>query len=192
MDENFLMAVATIGAIGLALYDDGDYTEAVAVMLFYQIGEYFQDRAVDQSRNSIQSLMKLRPDSVNIINGESIQKKSPEEVEVGEFFIVKPGERIPLDGIIINGSSTLNTSALTGESYPRRVSVNDEVLSGCINKSGVLMIRVTKIFGESTIEKILKLVEKSPRGVSLEYTTLSFGIPRRRSSCRITFANGSS
>lgn len=155
-DEQFLMSIASLGAIYLH-----EFSEATAVMLFYQIGEFFQDSAVEKSRGAIQSLMKLRPESVTIIEGEKIEKRPPEEVSVGEFFIVKPGERIPLDGIIINGSSTIDTSALTGESYPRRVSVNNSVLSGCINKSGVLMIRVTKIFGESTIEKILALVEKS-------------------------------
>ncbi|MBR1420450.1 MAG: cadmium-translocating P-type ATPase [Selenomonadaceae bacterium] len=155
-DEQFLMSIASLGAIYLH-----EFMEAAAVMLFYQIGEYFQDQAVDKSRDSIQSLMKLRPDSVTTINGEKIEKKPPDEVSVGEFFIVKPGERIPLDGVIINGSSSLDTSALTGESYPRRVSIGDEVLSGCINKSGALTIRSTKISSESTVEKILELVEKS-------------------------------
>lgn len=155
-DEQFLMSIASLGAIYLH-----EFMEAAAVMLFYQIGEYFQDQAVDKSRDSIQSMMKLRPDSVTTINGEKIEKKPPDEVSVGEFFIVKPGERIPLDGVIINGSSSLDTSALTGESYPRRVSIGDEVLSGCINKSGALTIRSTKISSESTVEKILELVEKS-------------------------------
>lgn len=155
-DEQFLMSIASLGAIYLH-----EFMEATAVMLFYQIGEYFQDQAVDKSRDSIQSLMKLRPDSVTTINGEKIEKRPPNEVSVGEFFIVKPGERIPLDGVIINGSSSLDTSALTGESYPRRVSIGDEVLSGCINKSGALTIRSTKISSESTVEKILELVEKS-------------------------------
>ena len=155
-DEQFLMSIASLGAIYLH-----EFMEAAAVMLFYQIGEYFQDQAVDKSRDSIQSMMKLRPDSVTIINGEKMEKRPPDEVSVGEFFIVKPGERIPLDGVIINGSSSLDTSALTGESYPRRVSIGDEVLSGCINKSGALTIRSTKISSESTVEKILELVEKS-------------------------------
>ena len=155
-DEQFLMSIASLGAIYLH-----EFMEAAAVMLFYQIGEYFQDQAVDKSRDSIQSMMKLRPDSVTIISGEKMEKRPPNEVSVGEFFIVKPGERIPLDGVIINGSSSLDTSALTGESYPRRVSIGDEVLSGCINKSGALTIRSTKISSESTVEKILELVEKS-------------------------------
>lgn len=155
-DEKFLMSIASIGAIFLH-----EYREAAAVMLFYQIGEFFQDNAVEKSRDSIKSMLKLRPDSVNVLVDDRIEKRSPEEIKIGDFFMVKPSERIPIDGLITNGSSMLDTSALTGESYPRRVTVGDEVLSGCINKSGALTIRATKLFKESTVEKILELVEKS-------------------------------
>ncbi len=156
-DENFLMAVATIGAIAL-----GEYKEGVAVMLFYQIGELFQSYAVGKSRRNISDLMDIRPDYANIENesGE-VEKVAPDEVEIGSIIVVKPGEKIPLDGIIIEGKTTLNTSALTGESLPREVSINDEVMSGCINLNGLIKIKTTKEFGESTVSKILDLVENA-------------------------------
>ena len=156
-DENFLMAVATIGAIAL-----GEYKEGVAVMLFYQIGELFQSYAVGKSRRNISDLMDIRPDYANIENesGE-VEKVDPDEVEIGSIIVVKPGEKIPLDGIIMEGKTTLNTSALTGESLPREVSINDEVMSGCINLNGLIKIKTTKEFGESTVSKILDLVENA-------------------------------
>lgn len=156
-DENFLMAVATVGAIAL-----GEYKEGVAVMLFYQIGELFQSYAVGKSRRNISDLMDIRPDYANIENesGE-VEKVDPDEVEIGSIIVVKPGEKIPLDGIIIEGKTTLNTSALTGESLPREVSINDEVMSGCINLNGLIKIKTTKEFGESTVSKILDLVENA-------------------------------
>ena len=161
-DENFLMAVATIGAIVIALIEkSGDYTEAIAVMLFYQIGELFQSYAVGKSRRNISNLMDIRPDYANVeINGK-IEKVSPDEVSVSDIITVYPGEKIPIDGIIEEGNSTLNTSALTGESLPKDVTKGDEVISGCINLTGVLKIRTTKEFGESTVSKILELVESS-------------------------------
>ena len=161
-DENFLMAVATIGAIVIALIEkSGDYTEAIAVMLFYQIGELFQSYAVGKSRRNISNLMDIRPDYANVeINGK-IEKVSPDEVSVSGIITVYPGEKIPIDGIIEEGNSTLNTSALTGESLPKDVTKGDEVISGCINLTGVLKIRTTKEFGESTVSKILELVESS-------------------------------
>lgn len=155
-DENFLMAVATIGAILL-----GDYTEGVAVMLFYQVGELFQSYAVGKSRRNISDLMDIRPDYANIERNGQLEKVDPDEVEIGETIVVQPGEKIPIDGIIIEGTTTLNTSALTGESLPREAKAGDEVISGCINMSGVLRIQTTKEFGESTVSKILDLVENS-------------------------------
>ena len=155
-DENFLMAVATIGAFGI-----GEFPEAVAVMLFYQVGELFQSYAVDKSRKSISSLMDIRPDYANVKKENEVLKVSPEEVKIGELIVVKPGEKVPLDGVIEEGKSMLDTSSLTGESMPQDVSVGDSVLSGCINKSGLLTIKVTKEFGESTVSKILDLVENA-------------------------------
>lgn len=160
-DENFLMAVATIGAIAVAMYENGDYTEAIAVMLFYQIGELFQSYAVGRSRRNISELMDIRPDYANIEVDGSLEQVDPDEVEIGTVIVVQPGEKIPIDGIIEVGSSTLNTSALTGESLPREAAVGDEVISGCINMTGLLKIRTTKEFGESTVSKILDLVENS-------------------------------
>lgn len=155
-DENFLMVIATIGAFGI-----GEFPETVAVMLFYQIGELFQSYAVDKSRKSISSLMDIRPDYANVYREEKIEKVSPEEVKIGEVIIVKPGEKIPLDGNIIDGKTTLDTKALTGESVPREVSSGKEVLSGCINLSGAIKIKVTKEYKESTVSKILDLVENA-------------------------------
>ena len=155
-DENFLMAVATIGAFGI-----GEFPEAVAVMLFYQVGELFQNYAVDKSRKSISSLMNIRPDYANVKRENEVLKVSPEEVKIGELIVVKPGEKVPLDGVIIEGKSMLDTSSLTGESIPQDVNVGDNVLSGCINKNGLLTIKVTKEFGESTVSKILDLVENA-------------------------------
>lgn len=160
-DENFLMAVATVGAIIVALSENGDYTEAIAVMLFYQIGELFQSYAVGKSRRNISELMDIRPDYANVEVDGKLEQADPDEVEIGSVIVVKPGEKVPIDGIIIDGSSTLNTSALTGESVPRDAKYGDEIISGCINLSGVLKIRTTKEFGESTISKILDLVENS-------------------------------
>lgn len=160
-DENFLMAVATVGAIIVALSENGDYTEAIAVMLFYQIGELFQSYAVGKSRRNISELMDIRPDYANVEVDGKLEQVDPDEVEIGSVIVVKPGEKVPIDGIIIDGSSTLNTSALTGESVPRDAKCGDEIISGCINLSGVLKIRTTKEFGESTVSKILDLVENS-------------------------------
>lgn len=161
-DENFLMAAATVGAIALAVYDkSGDFNEAVAVMLFYQIGELFQSYAVGRSRKSISDLMDIRPDYANIEVGGALEQVDPDEVEVGTVIVVQPGEKVPIDGVIIEGSSTLNTSALTGESLPRDAQQGDEIISGCINMTGLLKIRTTKPFGESTVSKILELVENS-------------------------------
>ncbi|HJB16431.1 MAG TPA: cadmium-translocating P-type ATPase [Candidatus Blautia excrementipullorum] len=161
-DECFLMALATVGAIALALYEkSGDYTEAVAVMLFYQIGEWFQSYAVGKSRRNITELMDIRPDYANVeINGK-LEKTDPDEVEIGTIIVVQPGEKVPIDGVVEEGSSSLNTSALTGESLPRDVGEGDEIYSGCINMTGVLKIRTTKEFGESTVSKILDLVENA-------------------------------
>lgn len=155
-DENFLMSIATIGAFAIQ-----EFPEAVAVMLFYQVGEYFQSFAVRKSRKSIASLMDIRPDYANVKIDGNIEKKSPEEVRIGDIIVIKPGEKIPLDGIVIDGKSMLDTSALTGESVPREVKVNDNILSGCINLNGVLEIKVEKEFGESTVSKILDLVENA-------------------------------
>ena len=161
-DENFLMAVATVGAFALALYEEsGDYLEAVAVMLFYQIGEFFQSYAVGKSRRDIAALMDIRPDYANIEKDGKIIKVDPDYVEIGQTIIIQPGERIPIDGIIVSGKSSLNTSALTGESLPREVNSGDEVISGSINLSGILKVRTTKEFGDSTVSKILELVEES-------------------------------
>ena len=160
-DENFLMAVATIGAMAIAIYENGDYTEAIAVMLFYQIGELFQSYAVGKSRRNISELMDIRPDYANIDVDGNIEKVDPDEVEIGTVIIVKPGEKVPIDGIVEEGTSTLNTSALTGESLPRNVKEGDEIISGCINMSGVLKIKTTKEFGDSTVSKILDLVENA-------------------------------
>ena len=161
-DENFLMAIATVGAFALAIYEQsGDYNEAIAVMLFYQIGELFQSYAVGKSRKNISELMDIRPDYANIEKDGKLEKVSPDEVAVGSIIIVQPGEKVPLDGIITEGNSTLNTSALTGESLPRDAKESDEIISGCININGVLKIRTTKEFGESTVSKILELVENS-------------------------------
>lgn len=161
-DESLLMAIATLGAIILAVYEDGDYTESIGVMLFYQIGEWFQSYAVGKSRRNISELMDIRPDYANVEreNGQ-LEAVDPDEVEVGTIIVVKPGEKIPIDGEVVEGSSTLNTSALTGESLPREVESGDEVISGCININGLLKIRTTKEFGESTVSKILDLVENA-------------------------------
>ena len=161
-DESFLMAVATIGAIILALYDkSGDYTEAIAVMLFYQIGEWFQSYAVGKSRRNISELMDIRPDYANIEIDGKLEQVDPDEVEIGSIIVVQPGEKVPIDGIIVEGSSSLNTSALTGESLPREAKTGDEIISGCINMTGLLKIKTTKEFGESTVSKILDLVENA-------------------------------
>lgn len=161
-DENLLMTVATLGAIAIALYDNtGDYTEAVAVMLFYQIGEWFQGYAVGKSRKNISELMDIRPDYANIEKDGELVKVDPDEVQIGDIIVVQPGEKVPIDGVVIEGESSLNTSALTGESLPRSVSVDDEITSGCINLSGLLKIRTTKLFGDSTVSQILELVENA-------------------------------
>ena len=161
-DENFLMAVATIGAIALAVYEgSGDYTEAIAVMLFYQIGEWFQSYAVGKSRRNISDLMDIRPDYANVERGGKLEQADPDEVEVGTIIVVQPGEKVPIDGIVVEGCSTLNTAALTGESLPREVRAGDEIISGCINMTGLLKLRTTKEFGESTVSKILDLVENA-------------------------------
>ena len=155
-DENFLMSVATIGAFAI-----GEFPEAVAVMLFYQVGELFQSYAVDKSRKSISNLMDIRPDYANLLKDEKEEKVDPDEIKIGDIIIVKPGEKVPLDGIVIEGSSMLDTKALTGESIPKKAIVGAEVLSGCINKEGILKIKVTKEFEESTVSKILDLVENA-------------------------------
>lgn len=161
-DENFLMAIATVGAIALALYEkSGDYNEAIAVMLFYQIGELFQSYAVGKSRKNISALMDIRPDYANIERGGVLEKVDPDEVGIGSIIVVQPGEKVPIDGFIIEGTSSLNTSALTGESLPREAGAGDEIISGCINMTGVLKIQTTKEFGESTVSRILELVEES-------------------------------
>ena len=161
-DENFLMAVATIGAFALAIIEkSGDYNEAIAVMLFYQIGELFQSYAVGKSRKNISALMDIRPDYANIEKDGSLEKVDPDEVAVGTIIVVQPGEKVPIDGVVTEGMSSLNTAALTGESVPRDVKAGDEIISGCINLNGVLKIRTTKAFGESTVSKILELVENS-------------------------------
>ena len=161
-DENFLMAVATVGAIAIALVEkNGDYIEAIAVMLFYQIGELFQSYAVGKSRKNISALMDIRPDYANVERDGEVVTCDPDEVEIGSILLIKPGEKVPIDGIVESGSTTLNTAALTGESLPREASEGDEVISGCINMTGVIRVRTTKEFGESTVSKILELVENS-------------------------------
>ena len=161
-DENFLMAVATVGAIALALYEgSGDYTEAIAVMLFYQVGEFFQSYAVGKSRRNISELMDIRPDYANVEQDGRLEQVDPDEVGIGSVIVVQPGEKIPIDGVVTEGASSLNTAALTGESLPRDVKEGDEVISGCINMTGVLKVRTTKEFGESTVSKILDLVENA-------------------------------
>ncbi len=160
-DECLLMAIATIGAMAIAVYEDGDYSEGIAVMLFYQVGEWFQSYAVGKSRRNISQLMDIRPDYANVQRGETIEQVDPDEVEIGSTIVVQPGEKIPIDGVVLTGESSLDTSALTGESLPRSVGAGAEVISGCINLSGVLKIRTTKEFGESTASKILELVENA-------------------------------
>ena len=161
-DENFLMAIATIGAFALAVYEkSGDYNESIAVMLFYQIGELFQSYAVGKSRRNITELMDIRPDYANIENDGKLEKVDPDEVEVGSVIVVQPGEKVPIYGVIVEGNSSLNTSALTGESLPRSAKAGDEIISGCINMTGVLKIKTTKEFDESTVSKILELIEES-------------------------------
>ena len=160
-DESFLMAVATIGAMALAIYENGEYLEAIAVMLFYQIGEWFQGYAVGKSRRNISSLMDIRPDYANVERNGKLEQVAPDEVRIGSVIVVRPGEKVPIDGMIVEGSSSLNTSALTGESLPREAKVGDEVISGCISMTGVLKIQTTKEFGESTVSKILDLVENA-------------------------------
>ena len=160
-DENFLMAVATVGAMALAIYENGDYLEAIAVMLFYQVGEWFQGYAVGKSRRNISDLMDIRPDYANVERGGRLEQVDPDEVGIGNVIVVQPGEKVPIDGIIVEGSSSLNTSALTGESLPREAKAGDEIISGCINMTGVLKIQTTKEFGESTVSKILDLVENA-------------------------------
>ena len=160
-DENFLMAVATVGAMALAVYENGDYLEAIAVMLFYQIGEWFQSYAVGKSRRNISELMDIRPDYANVEREGRLERVDPDEVETGSVIMVQPGEKVPIDGVILEGSSSLNTSALTGESLPREVCAGDEVISGCISMTGVLKIQTTREFGESTVSRILDLVENA-------------------------------
>ena len=172
-DESLLMAIATLGAICLAVYEDGDYTEAIAVMLFYQVGEFFQSYAVGKSRKNIGELMDIRPDFANIETENGIEKVEPDEIEIGTEIIVRPGEKIPIDGVVVDGESNLNTVALTGESVPRAVQKGSEVMSGCINLNGVLKIRTTKEFDDSTASKILELVEdaSSRKSKSEEFIT---------------------
>lgn len=161
-DENFLMAIATLGAFALAIYErSGDYNEAIAVMLFYQVGEFFQSYAVGKSRKNIAQLMDIRPDYANIEKDGKLEQVNPDTVEIGTIIVVQPGEKVPLDGIVVEGNSSLNTSALTGESMPREVSQNDEIISGSINLTGVIKVKTTKAFGESTVSKILELVENA-------------------------------
>ena len=172
-DENFLMAVATVGAMLLGVYNEsqgmeGEFAEGVAVMLFYQIGELFQAVAVGKSRKNISALMDIRPDYANVEREDgSLEQVDPEDVEVGRVIVVQPGEKVPIDGVVVDGSSSLNTSALTGESVPREVCAGEEVISGCVNISGLLHIRTTKEFGESTVSKILDLEEKNRRKKAL-------------------------
>lgn len=160
-DENFLMAVATLGALALAIYENGEYLEVIAVMLFYQVGEWFQSYAVGKSRRNISDLMDIRPDYANVERDGKLEQVDPDEVEIGTIIVVQPGEKVPIDGVIVEGMSTLNTAALTGESLPRDAKEGDEVISGCINMSGVLKIQTSKEFGESTVSKILDLVENA-------------------------------
>ena len=160
-DENFLMAVATLGALALAIYENGDYLEAIAVMLFYQVGEWFQSYAVGKSRRNISDLMDIRPDYANIERDGQLEQVDPDEVGIGTIIVVQPGEKVPIDGTVVEGTSTLNTAALTGESLPREVGARDTIISGCINMTGLLKIQTTKEFGESTVSKILDLVENA-------------------------------
>ena len=160
-DENFLMAGATLGALALAVYENGDYLEAIAVMLFYQVGEWFQSYAVGKSRRNISDLMDIRPDYANIEQDGKLEQVDPDEVAIGTVIVVQPGEKVPIDGTVVEGASTLNTAALTGESLPREVKAGDEIISGCINMTGLLKIQTTKEFGESTVSKILDLVENA-------------------------------
>ena len=160
-DEHFLMAVATLGALALAVYENGDYLEAIAVMLFYQVGEWFQSYAVGKSRRNISDLMDIRPDYANIEREGKLEQVDPDEVGIGTIIVVQPGEKVPIDGMVVQGESTLNTAALTGESLPREVKTGDEIISGCINMTGLLHIQTTKEFGESTVSKILDLVENA-------------------------------
>ena len=160
-DENFLMAVATLGALALAVYENGDYLEAIAVMLFYQVGEWFQSYAVGKSRRNISDLMDIRPDYANIERNGRLEQVDPDEVGIGTIIVVRPGEKVPIDGTVVQGESTLNTAALTGESLPREVKTGDEIISGCINMTGLLHIQTTREFGESTVSKILDLVENA-------------------------------
>lgn len=160
-DENFLMTLATLGALVLAVYENGEYLEAIAVMLFYQVGEWFQSYAVGKSRRNISELMDIRPDYANIERGGKLEKVDPDEVTIGSIIVVQPGEKVPIDGVVVEGTSTLNTAALTGESLPREAECGNEIISGCINMTGVLKIKTTKEFGESTVSKILDLVENA-------------------------------
>ena len=160
-DENFLMAVATLGALALAIYENGDYLESIAVMLFYQVGEWFQSYAVGKSRRNISDLMDIRPDYANIERDGKLEQVDPDEVNIGTIIVVQPGEKVPIDGMVVEGASTLNTAALTGESLPREVQPGDAIISGCINMTGLLKIQTTKEFGESTVSKILDLVENA-------------------------------
>ncbi len=173
-DENFLMAIATLGAFFLAIWTkSGDYVEGIAVMLFYQIGELFQSYAVGKSRRNISALMDIRPDYANIERDGQLEQVDPDEVAVGSIIVVQPGEKVPLDGVVVSGSASLNTSALTGESLPRDVKEGDEIISGCIDMSGVLKIRTTREFGESTVSKILDLVENASSRKSRSETFIS-------------------
>ena len=199
-DESLLMAIATLGAIALAIYSEvveheaGDYVEAIAVMLFYQVGEWFQSYAVGKSRRNISDLMDIRPDYANVEEDGKLSQVDPDEVEPGSVIVVQPGEKVPIDGVIIEGSSTLNTSALTGESLPRDAKEGDEIISGCINMTGVLKIRTTKEFGDSTVSKILDLVENASSRKSKSeafitrfariYTRRSFTAPLPLRCCR--------
>ena len=160
-DENFLMAVATLGALALAVYENGDYLESIAVMLFYQVGEWFQSYAVGKSRRNISDLMDIRPDYANVERDGKLEQVDPDEVDIGSIIVVQPGETVPIDGTVVEGASTLNTAALTGESLPREVQTGDAIISGCINMTGLLKIQTTKAFGESTVSKILDLVENA-------------------------------
>ena len=160
-DENFLMAVATLGALALAVYENGDYLESIAVMLFYQVGEWFQSYAVGKSRRNISDLMDIRPDYANVERDGKLEQVDPDEVDIDSIIVVQPGEKVPIDGTVVEGASTLNTAALTGESLPREVQTGDAIISGCINMTGLLKIQTTKAFGESTVSKILDLVENA-------------------------------
>ena len=190
-DECFLMAVATVGAFALAIYDgSGDYNEAIAVMLFYQVGELFQSYAVGRSRRNITQLMDIRPDYANIEVDGTLERVDPSDVEVGSVIVVQPGEKVPVDGVVIEGSSSLDTSALTGESLPREVGLGDELISGCINISGVLRVRTTKEFGESTVSKILDLVENASSRKSRSEDFISNAASGRPAACRIACDRG--